>query len=193
MMTRPVTLRGMFLASMLALVSGCASAPNTLSNAAPGVDFSSYSTFGFLDDLSTDKKNYESMESNFLKVAVAQELDRRGFTYSETPDLLVNFYIHSQEKVRSRNVPSTTAYYGFRDPFYDPWGGYGMGMAYETRIEQFTEGTLNIDFVDASTKKMVWEGAVYGRITKKDLQNLEKTIDTAVSEVMANFPIARVQ
>jgi hypothetical protein len=177
------------LTVLLVLVQGCASTPKAISNVAPDADFGSYSSFGFLDVLSTDKERYESMESNFLKVAVAQELDRRGLVYSESPDLLVNFYIHTQEKVRSRSVPTTGAYYGYRNPFYDPWGGYGIGVGYETRIDQFTEGTLNIDVVDAATKKLVWEGAVSGRITQRDLENMEATIDEAVSAVMANFPV----
>ena len=63
------------LLATIVFVQGCASTPNTFSNSAPGTDFSSYSTFGFLDVLSTDKQNYESMETNFLKVAVAQEME----------------------------------------------------------------------------------------------------------------------
>lgn len=174
------------LAAASAVICGCASSPNTISNAAPGVDFSKYSTFGFVDQLATDKANYESMESNFLKVAVAQELAMRGLSYAESPDLLVNFYIHTQEKVRSRSVPSAGGYYGWRDPYYDAWGGY---TTYETRIDQYTEGTLNIDVVDASTNKLVWEGSVGGRITEKDIQNLEGTIDEAVKSIMAAFPV----
>lgn len=165
---------------------GCASSPKTISNVAPGVDFSQYSTFGFLDQLSTDRENYESMESSFLKVAVAQELDARGLTYSDSPELLVNFYIHTKDKIRSRSVPAMGGYYGFRDPFYDPWGGY---VGYETRIDQFTEGTLNIDIVDAASRQLIWEGSVSGRVTDRDLKNLEKTIDEAVRDIMADFPV----
>ena len=128
------------------------------------------------------------METNFLKVAVAQQLDRRGLSYTdESPDLLVNFYIHTKEKITSRSVPTMGGtYYGFRDPFYDTWGGYG---GYETRIEQHTEGTLHIDVVDNKSDKLVWEGAVVGRITDRALQNLEQTIDKAVAAAMANFPL----
>lgn len=167
-------------------LQGCASSPKTISNVAPGVDFSQYSTFGFLDQLSTDRENYESMESSFLKVAVAQELDARGLTYSDSPELLVNFYIHTKDKIRSRSVPAMGGYYGFRDPFYDPWGGY---VGYETRIDQFTEGTLNIDIVDAASRQLIWEGSVSGRVTDRDLKNLEKTIDEAVRDIMADFPV----
>jgi hypothetical protein len=176
-----------FLAGVFALMaSGCASTPNTYSKGAPGVDFAEYSTFGFLDSLSTDRGNYESMESNFLKVALAQELDRRGLSHSDSPDLLINFYIHTKEKITSRSVPTMGVNYGYRDPFYDTWGGYG---GYETRIEQHTEGTLHIDVVDAKTRKLVWEGAIVGKVTDRALRNLEQSIDKAVAAAMADFPI----
>lgn len=168
-------------------MAGCASTPNTFANADPNVDFAAYKSYGFLDTLSTDKQGYESMESNFLKVAVAQEFDRRGMVYSEDPDLLVNFYIHTKEKIRTRSVPTMGAYYGFRDPFYDTWGGYG---GFETRVDQYTEGTLNIDVIDASEKKLVWEGAIAGRVTDDAIRHLEKTIDEAVAEIMKNYPVA---
>lgn len=171
-------------------MAGCASTPNTFANADPTVDFGQYKTYGFLESLSTDKPDYESMESNFLKVAVAQELDRRGMAYSDAPDIIVNFYIHTKEKIRSRSVPTMGAYYGFRDPFYDTWGGYG---GYETQIDQYTEGTLNIDIVDASAKKLVWEGAIVGRVTDAAIRNLEKTIDEAVAEIFKAYPVAPIR
>lgn len=179
------------LLAILALsAAGCSSTPTAYINADPTIDFYQYKSYGFLPTLSTDKQHYESMESNFLKVAVAQELDRRGLIYSENPDLLVNFYINTKEKVRSRSTPTTGGYYGYRSGFYDPWGGYGAHVGYETRIDQYTEGTLNIDFVDASEKKLVWEGAIGGRITDKAIKNLEETIDRAVAAIMKGFPIA---
>lgn len=184
---KTMSLAGFLLAGLL--LAGCASTPNTFSNADPNVDFGKYKTFGFLPELATDKPGYESMESNFLKVAVAQQMDRRGLAYSESPDLLVNFFINTKERVRTRSVPTMGAYYGFRDPFYDTWGGYG---GFETRVEQYTEGTLNIDFVDAATKKLVWEGAVVGRVTDEHIRNLEKTIDGAVNDILKNFPVKPV-
>ena len=109
-----------FLVVMLTLAA-CASTPKTFSNQDQSVDFSEYRTFGYYPTLSTDNERYESLVSNFLKVAVAQELTIRGLGYAENPDLLVNFYIHTEEKIRTRSVPTTSAYYGYRDPFYDPW------------------------------------------------------------------------
>ena len=169
------------------LTSGCASTPKTFSHKDPSVDFSQYKTYGFMPELSTDNERYESLVSNYLKVAVSQQMDRRGLTYAENPDLLVNFYINTQEKIRSRSVPTMNAYYGYRSPYYDPWGGYG---GYETQIDQYTEGTLHIDVVDVSTNRLVWEGGVSGRVTDKVVRELEQSIDKGVAAIYnAAFPL----
>ncbi len=171
-------------------LAGCASTPNTFANADPTVDFTQYQSFGFVPQLDTDSKDYQSLETNFLKVAVAQEFDRRGMTHDhDNPQLLVNFIIHTQEKLRSRAVPTATVGvgYGWYDPWYDTWGGYG---GYRTEISQITEGTLSIDVVDAASKKLIWEGQIKGRVTDKAIKNLEATIDEAVKAIMEGYPIA---
>lgn len=176
-----------FLPLALLLLCGCATTPKTFSTADPNVDFNQYRTFGFLDKLSTDNEEYESMVTNFLKVAVAQEMSLRGLDYAPDPQLQVNFYIHTKEKIRSRSVPTTSAYYGYRNPYYGGMGGYGT--AYETQVTQYTEGTLNIDVVDAQSRKIVWEGTAVGRITDEVLNNLEEKIDGAVKIIFKEFPI----
>ena len=70
---------------------------------------------------------------------------------------------------------------------YDDFGG--GGVAYETRIDQYTMGTLTIDMIDPKQRKLLWEGTVTGRITKKDVKNLEATIDEAVKDVFVKFPV----
>ncbi|WP_279244229.1 DUF4136 domain-containing protein [Candidatus Litorirhabdus singularis] len=178
-----------FLLTITALLAGCSSTPNTYSNTAPGTDFSTIKTYGFLEELATDTAKYQSLETNFLKVAVAQQLDLRGLTYDPVnPDVLMNFYIHSQEKIRSRQTPTMSGgYYGYRGGYYDSFG-YG-GMDYETRIEQYTEGTLSIDMIETSKRKLLWEGTVSGRITQKDVKNLEGLVDQSVGDIFEQFPI----
>lgn len=180
-------IRGLLLVAALAL-AGCASTPNTFSHKDPGTDFSQYRTWGFMPELSTDNQQYESLVTNFLKVAVAQQMDRRGLEYSaEDPDVRVNFYINTREKLRSRSVPTASAYYGYRDPFYDTWGGYG---GYTTQVDQYTEGTLHIDLIDVERRQLVWEGGVTGRVTEEAIQNLEASIDRAVKVIFdAAFPL----
>jgi hypothetical protein len=62
-------------------------------------------------------------------------------------------------------------------------------VAIQTQIDQYTEGTLNIDVVDVSSKKLVWEGFMTDRVTQKKLRELETTIDNAVHAIMQCYPI----
>lgn len=174
------------VAGLSALLTACTSTPNTFAQADPTADFTQYRTYGFYDNPATNNAEYESLVTNFLKVSVAQQLEARGMSYDPAdPDVVVNFFLNTKEKVRSRSVPTMSGYYGYRDPFYDPWPGY----AYETRIDQYTEGTLNIDIADAAQKKLVWEGSVVGRITDDFVRNLERSLDQAVAAIFTNYPI----
>ena len=107
----------------------------------------------------------------------------------ENPDVVVNFFLNTKEKVQSRSVPTMSGYYGYRDPFYDPWPGY----AYETRITQYTEGTLNIDVADVEQRKLVWEGSVVGRITEEFVRNHGTAgLDEAVAAIFENYPVESI-
>jgi hypothetical protein len=170
-------------------LAGCTSTPEVYSQVAPGSDFRAIQTYGFITDASTDKAGYQSLETNFLKVAVAQQLDARGLRYDpQNPDVVMNFYILTNEKIQTRQTPTMSGggYYGYRGGYYD---GFGGGMGYETTIQQYTEGTLTIDMIDPKERKLLWEGTVKGRVTKKDVQNLEGTIDGAVRDIFTRFPV----
>ena len=182
-------LRLVAVAFAVLTLGACASKPNTFAQADPTVDFSQYKTYGYYEQPATDNAQYESLITNFLKVSVAQQLDARGMSYNpEDPDVVVNFFLNSKEKVRSRQVPTMSGYYGYRDPFYDPWPGY----AYETRIDQYTEGTLNIDIADVAQRKLVWEGSVVGRINDEFVRNLESGLDEAVQAIFENYPVESI-
>ena len=174
------------VAVALFTLAGCATTPNTFANVDRSVDFTQYTTYGFPAHLATDDRGYESLHSNYLKSAVGHELESRGLKYSNDPELLVDFYIDTKEKLRSRAVPTMGVGVGFYDPWYDTWGTYG---GYRTEITQITEGTLQIDVIDAADHKLVWEGRAKGRITDKAVKNLEKTIDESVHAIMGGFPI----
>lgn len=172
------------LGATLALAA-CASGPKIYTNTDSSADFSRYQTYGFFEELATDKADYESTESRLLKAAVAREMSLRNLTFSDQPDLTVNFFINTEEKIRSRSSPTTGAYYGYRGSRYGAWGSYGT----ETRIDQYTEGTLHIDIVDSATEKLVWDGAIVGKVTEEVRQNLEPVINEAVVAIFEKFPV----
>ena len=116
-------------------------------------------------------------------------MQNRGYTRSDNPDLLVNFNAILQEKTDVRTSPATPPpgyYYGYRGGYYGTWGGYGWGT--ETHVSQYTEGTFNIDLIDARRKQLVWEAVGVARISEKDVENLEENVMQGVPRYFAQFP-----
>jgi hypothetical protein len=166
------------------LAASCASTPDIYVNSDPSVNVATYSTFGFFTPLGTDKKGYGSLTSERLKAATRTRLESLGYKYSETnSQLLINFAGQLNDKLRVDSAPVTGGYYGYRAGMYGAWGGYNT-----TYVDQYTEGTLNIDIVDAAANRMVWEGVATGRVTDETMQNIGPAIDSAVAELLANFP-----
>ena len=129
----------LLLPLLLALVAGCSST-KVFSNVDPNADFGSYSTYGFHETLGTDSQPYQDIATQFMKDAVARELEARGYSRSKEPDLLVNFHISTEEKLQTTTTP--TGYYGYRGyGGYGTWGGYA---GYETTVSQYTQGTVQV-------------------------------------------------
>ena len=173
------------IATVTALLAGCASKPKTFFNQYPAADFSTYHTFGFPRVLGTDdRENYTSLLSKYLIAATSRELEARGYKRSDAPDLLVDFALHTKEKIRTTSTPTTGAYYGgYRG--YGGWGGYA---GYETQVTQYTEGTLSIALVDAKKNQLVWEGIAQGRIDDNARENLQSAVDQVVSLLFESYP-----
>jgi hypothetical protein len=168
--------------------SGCAGDP-IRSDYDPTADFSQYNTYNFFSDAGPEDTNYQSFFSQYMVAAITREMEMRGYTKSNDPDLLVNFNAILQEKTDVRTTPAPSyggGYYGYRGGFYDPWGGYGYGT--ETHVSQYTEGTFNIDLVDARKKKLVWEAVGTGRISQKMLEELEERVNAGVPKFFAKYP-----
>jgi hypothetical protein len=168
---------------LAALISSCASPPRVYSNVDPAASFANYSTYAFQSPLGTDRPEYTSLLSQYLKIAVGRELNARGYRQvDKDADLKVNFYVQTEEKIRSTSVPAYGGYYGYRP--YGVWGGYA---GYETRITQYTEGTLTIDIVDADRNQLVWEGTLIDRIPGDQAANLRPRVEESVRLVFDRF------
>ena len=65
-MRRPILL--LFIAVLTGL-SACSTTPRPITNVDPAADFASYRTFGFIENPSTNTREYESLVTTFLKAA----------------------------------------------------------------------------------------------------------------------------
>jgi len=175
-------------AAALAVMAGCTSPAKIFINENPAADIASYKTYNYQSRLGTDERDgYRSILSNYLIAATDKALQTRGYARSDDPDMIVNFFVATEEKVRTTSTPSAPmpmGYYGYRGGYYGAYGGYNT---YETRVTQYTEGTLNIDLVDADKKELAWEGVTVGKITDEVRENLELVVNTAVADVLAKF------
>lgn len=170
--------------------AGCASGPNILTDYDRDADFGAYSTYNFVEGAGPDYGQAQSLFTQYVIRAITIEMENRGYTKSDNPDLYVNFGARLDDKisVRTTSAPMTGGYYGYRGgPYsYGGWGGYGYGT--ETHVSQYTEGTFNIDLIDNKRRQLVWEAVGIGRITDKKRENLEETIMNGVPIYFSTYP-----
>ena len=175
--------RGLAIASMLALLSACATRPTIHTQVSPALDIQKYQTFGFVEHPDTDKAGYTTLITRYLKDAVSREMVARGYTHSDHPDLLVNFTTGSKDKVEGDPWPDVGLGWG-------RWSrGWGWGGMWGGRdIRTVTEGALTIDVVDEQHKELVWSGTAQGRVTSKEEDNPQPAIDKAVAAIFDKYP-----
>lgn len=170
----------------LALAACASSDPKVIANSAPNFSITNYQTFGFLRPLSTDNGTVRTLTSTHLIEAATRELEMSGLQHSsDKPDLLVNFVVSSRDTIRTRPSSSVGVHHG--GGRYGTWGGYSMSMS-TTEVVQGTEGSIDVDIIDASRNQLVWEGAAVGRVTDSSRKNLRTTLDQAVTDIFARFP-----
>lgn len=169
------------------LVAACESGPTIRADGDPSVDFTAYKTFGFFDQLSTDKSKYATMLTGRLKDATRAELTKRGYQETPEPQLLVNFStnVESRTEVTSTGASASYGFYGYRAGMYGAWGGYPQDV-YTTHYQQ---GTLAIDMVDSAKKQLVWQGIAQARITQKMLDNPGAAIGSVVADIFEKYPV----
>jgi hypothetical protein len=61
-------------------------------------------------------------------------------------------------------------------------------MATETHVSEYTQGTFNIDLVDAKRKQLVWEAVGVGRVSDEALKNLEAGVKRGVPNYFSRYP-----
>ena len=170
-------------------LSGCSSTPQLRSDYDSTVDFSQYRTYNIYEDAGPGSNEYQGFFSRYMTAAIEREMEIRGYVKSDDPDLLVNFNAILQEKTEVRTMPASPpigGYYSYRRGFYSAWPTYSYGT--ETHVSQYTEGTLNIDIVDARAGRLVWEAVGQGRVSQQTLDNLRERVNAGVPNYFALFP-----
>ena len=172
------------------LVASCASKPTIETDYDRTVDFGQYKTYAFFNPMGIENPNYSSIYGSIFREAISKEMESRGYTKSDNPDLLINVSGRLQDKTKVTTTSDpymSGGYYGYRRGAYGAWGGYGYGT--QTHVSQYTEGTVNVDMVDRAQKRMVWEGVAVGRVNEKRTNEETRiNIHAGIKEMFAGYP-----
>ena len=143
------------------------------------VDFTPYKTFAFYKK-GIDKASVSDLDKKRIMRAVEAELVAKGFSKSVNPDILVSIFTKSREQV---NVSDNNIGIGWGWG-YNPWF-YGRT---NININQYTEGTLFIDFIDKNTNELIWQGIGSGAMKIRNIEKKEERINEFVYEIISTYP-----
>jgi hypothetical protein len=177
-----------WIAAVAFALAGCAttSGPDITVDYDRSANLGSFKTYGFPEEVGTDRAGYSTLVTRYFKDAVNREMQKRGYVYDETdPDLLVNFFSNVREVTDVRTVPSAGfgyGYYGYRYGLYGAWPFYD-----DVDTVRYKVGTANIDIVDGERMQLIWEGVAEGRISQDEMKNPRAAIDAVVTELFQRF------
>lgn len=145
------------------------------------VDLSDYKTFGFKEFSVVNETALEPQEANFEKIknAIRRELQARGFTESESPELLVNIGVTLSEGIATRETTIRDA------PVYIGQRNYRWESE-EIVVDRYEKGTVVVDIVDAAENSLIWEGVVEGVISANQ-NKIEKRINLGMEKIFKKF------
>ncbi len=178
-----------FLSSLfLFMILNACSSVNVYSDYDKETDFSEFKTYAFYKK-GIDKVEISDLDKKRILRAIEKELKIKGLVPSENPDLLVNIFTKSREKIDVYN----NNYYGWYPWYYGyGYGNFGAGPGYGfgyTNVTSSTEGTLFIDLIDARKKELSWQGIGIGLLSyHKNIEKKEARISEFVSNIMTQYP-----
>lgn len=157
----------------------CATKPLTFAQKDPHVDLYAFRTFAFFPTAAgqSSRGGYSTLMNERLKAAASAQLERLGYVYdAHKPDLRVNITLVVQQRAEVRSAPAAGAL------------PYRAWRATHIETVEYRQGTLAIDVVDAQRRTMVWRGVAQDRITPRQLQKADETIQDAVRELFKKYP-----
>jgi hypothetical protein len=173
---------GVLIFILLVAVSGCSSLSVNY-DYDQNVDWTKFKTYGWMDVTqapshpSSPLQNTPLLEQR-VHNSVDYEMEQRGITMSDNPDLLVVYHLGTQEKIQVTD-------WGYR--YSDYYWGYG---GRQIDVYQFTEGSLVIDLVDAETTSLVWRGTGTGVVdqSQKSPEEMQARANEVINKIMKSFP-----
>lgn len=158
----------------------------------PQADFSRLRTYTWLehppDPVADPRVNIELFETR-LERAVNRRLEEKGYVKveaateteegqereAEEADFFVGYFITLDRKVDVNVV--------------DNYHGYGWMQGPRVYVDEYDEGTLILDIVDAKTSTIIWRGIAMDRVDfLADPEERQERLQVVVDKILKRFP-----
>lgn len=152
-------------------------------------DFTKYKTYSFKGWVEDSDKQIPDFDKKRIADAFRAEFAARGMEIVESGgDVDVTLFVVVDKKTSTTAYTNYNGGYGYGGRW--GWGmGAGMGSSTTTYSEDdYLEGTTVIDFYDASTKNLIYQGVIRTTVKEKPEQR-EKSIPKNVKKLMAKYPV----
>ena len=138
------------------------------------VDFSAYETYGWIPR-PDDATSYSTLLKQRVDRSVENELNAKGFSKANSdPDMIAVYHLNTERRVTGATIDR----WGYG---YGRWGGGGT-----VNYNEYEEGTLFLDLVDAGRKEVIWRGTVNGAVGSGEPS--QEDIDKVIGKLLAEFP-----
>jgi len=141
--------------------------------------FNSYKTFGFHKE-GVDRAEISDLDKRRILSAIEKTFLEKGFTKSESPDLMVNFFTKEKQQINIYNNNFNSFGWGW---------GWGWGPYFNTQynVSNSTQGTLYIDLIDTDRKELIWQGIGRGNLSTS-VERKDELINDFVTSILSNYP-----
>src|SRR5258705_6128169 len=162
--------------------------------AAAGVNFNNYKTFGWANGNGEKKEDADNgIVDNNIKNAITSQLESKGWTEAtQNPDVILDYNVMVEKKVNQVSEPVYS--YPYTHYYYNGWRrrrGYMYYpndlVGYHTYNVPFKEGTLTVNMVDTKTNKLIWQGSAQGDVSNKTVTTGE--MQTDVTSIFKKFKL----
>ena len=103
-----------------------------------------------------------------IHIALDSQLQAQGFRPSAQPDFLISYFVTTRQAL---DIQDNRAF-----GIWERWGNI--------KVNQVTEGTLMVIFMDTATGQEIWVGLASGTINPK---SLDKDVNKSITKLVQRF------
>ncbi len=155
----------------------------------PEADFTGWQTYQWAertDEGKQDRRVYNYAVEGRVKNAVNRAMEAKGLREDTIgqPDFLVGWHGFIQGQA---NFSVVSSYYEYSSGWF---GYYTPGyVSSQTYVNNWKDGTLMLDIVDARSNALVWRGMGTDALGDAEgPEQLQKRMDEAVARILRDFP-----